>query len=78
MTGEWFYEAKSKRHRDKIHGSDIIRASMRRKKPVTLYELSQSRGEKPSWVNTVNKDVFLPPELEGLIEQPEEELPLER
>ncbi|XP_039600326.1 synaptotagmin-like protein 2 isoform X3 [Polypterus senegalus] len=77
MTGEWFYEAKSKRHRDKIHGSDIIRASMRRKKPVTLYELSQSRGEKPSWVNTVNKDVFLPPELEGLIEQPEEELPLE-
>ncbi|XP_051782896.1 synaptotagmin-like protein 2 isoform X1 [Erpetoichthys calabaricus] len=77
MTGEWFYEAKSKRHRDKIHGSDIIRASMRRKKPVTLYELSQSRGEKPSWVNTVNKDVFLPPELEGLIEQPEDEVPLE-
>lgn len=31
MSGQWFYEAKSKRHRDKIHGADIIRASMRRK-----------------------------------------------
>lgn len=36
MSGEWFYEAKSQRHRDKIHGADIIRASMRKKKPVTL------------------------------------------
>lgn len=35
MSGQWFYEAKSKRHRDKIHGADIIRASMRRK-PATL------------------------------------------
>jgi hypothetical protein len=32
MSGQWFYEAKAKRHRDKIHGADIIRASMRRKK----------------------------------------------
>lgn len=35
MSGQWFYEAKSKRHRDKIHGADIIRASMRRK-PATI------------------------------------------
>lgn len=35
MSGQWFYEAKSKRHRDKIHGADIIRTSMRRK-PATL------------------------------------------
>lgn len=35
MSGQWFYEAKSKRHKDKIHGADIIRASMRRK-PATL------------------------------------------
>ncbi|XP_036762903.2 synaptotagmin-like protein 2 isoform X5 [Manis pentadactyla] len=32
MSGQWFYEAKSKRHRDRIHGTDIIRASMRKKR----------------------------------------------
>lgn len=35
MSGQWFYEAKSKRHKDKIHGTDIIRASLRRK-PATI------------------------------------------
>ncbi|CAL9684107.1 unnamed protein product [Knipowitschia caucasica] len=30
FTGEWFYEAKSRRHMDKIHGSEIIMASMKR------------------------------------------------
>ncbi|XP_028826159.1 synaptotagmin-like protein 2 isoform X2 [Denticeps clupeoides] len=35
MTGEWFYEVKSKRHRDTIHGSDIIVASMKQAKPKT-------------------------------------------
>lgn len=35
MSGQWFYEAKSKRHKEKIHGADIIRASMRRK-PAAL------------------------------------------
>nr|XP_058162105.1 synaptotagmin-like protein 2 isoform X13 [Dasypus novemcinctus] len=33
MSGQWFYEAKAKRHRDKIHGADVIRASMRRRRP---------------------------------------------
>nr|XP_015196835.1 PREDICTED: synaptotagmin-like protein 2 isoform X9 [Lepisosteus oculatus] len=78
MTGEWFYETKSKRHRDKIHGSDIIRASMRQKKPVTLLELSQSKAEKPSFVNSEKRDIFIPPELSGLIEEPEEEQEEER
>uniref|UniRef100_A0A3Q4BGL6 Synaptotagmin-like 2a n=1 Tax=Mola mola TaxID=94237 RepID=A0A3Q4BGL6_MOLML len=32
LTGEWFYEAKSRRHMDKIHGSEIILASMKQKK----------------------------------------------
>ncbi|XP_037588067.1 synaptotagmin-like protein 2 isoform X4 [Cebus imitator] len=32
MSGQWFYEAKAKRHRDKVHGADIIRASMRKKR----------------------------------------------
>ncbi|XP_010178362.1 PREDICTED: synaptotagmin-like protein 2 [Mesitornis unicolor] len=75
MSGQWFYEAKSKRHRDKIHGADIIRASMRRK-PATLAEVSQSKSNKAknSWVSNVNKEVFVPPELHGIEEHQEEQL----
>ncbi|XP_056262212.1 disks large homolog 2 isoform X8 [Pseudoliparis swirei] len=37
MTGEWFYETKRLRHQDRIHGSEIIRASMRHShKPLTI------------------------------------------
>uniref|UniRef100_A0A8C0FP76 Synaptotagmin-like protein 2 n=1 Tax=Bubo bubo TaxID=30461 RepID=A0A8C0FP76_BUBBB len=69
MSGQWFYEAKSKRHRDKIHGADIIRASMRRK-PATQ---NKSNKAKNSWVSNVNKEVFVPPELHGIVEHQEEE-----
>ncbi|XP_050564698.1 synaptotagmin-like protein 2 isoform X10 [Cygnus atratus] len=74
MSGQWFYEAKSKRHRDKIHGADIIRASMRRK-PSTVAEASQSKSNKAknSWVSNVNKEVVVPPELHGIVEHQEEE-----
>ncbi|XP_072706898.1 synaptotagmin-like protein 2 isoform X4 [Ciconia boyciana] len=74
MSGQWFYEAKSKRHRDKIHGADIIRASMRRK-PATLAEMSQNKSNKAkdSWVSNVNKEVFVPPELHGIVEHQEDE-----
>ncbi|XP_026707013.1 synaptotagmin-like protein 2 isoform X4 [Athene cunicularia] len=74
MSGQWFYEAKSKRHRDKIHGADIIRASMRRK-PATLAEVSQNKSNKAknSWVSNVNKEVFVPPELHGIVEHQEDE-----
>ncbi|XP_056450077.1 synaptotagmin-like protein 1 isoform X8 [Gadus chalcogrammus] len=68
LSGEWFYERKLLRHRDRIHGCDIIRASIRHKhKPVTLLELSQMIPEKPSFVASVNKEVYIPPELCGLI-----------
>nr|XP_010596499.1 synaptotagmin-like protein 2 isoform X8 [Loxodonta africana] len=75
MSGQWFYEAKAKRHRDKIHGADIIRASMRKKRLQVAAEQSKDRakGAKESWVNNVNKDAFLPPELAGVIEEPEED-----
>ncbi|XP_055139082.1 synaptotagmin-like protein 2 isoform X3 [Symphalangus syndactylus] len=75
MSGQWFYEAKAKRHRDKIHGADIIRASMRKKRPQVAAEQSKDRanGAKESWVNNVNKDTFLPPELAGVVEEPEED-----
>ncbi|TFK14234.1 fibrosin-1-like protein [Platysternon megacephalum] len=73
MTGQWFYEAKSKRHRDKIHGADIIRASIRRK-PTTGAERSQNKSDKTknSWVNNVNKAVSVPAELSGIREETEE------
>ncbi|KAK7120597.1 hypothetical protein R3I94_020554 [Phoxinus phoxinus] len=70
LTGEWFYETKYRRHREKIHGSDIIRASMRQRKPVTILELSQRWSEKSSCVYGEKKDVYIPPELSGLIEDP--------
>ncbi|NXK23055.1 SYTL2 protein, partial [Arenaria interpres] len=74
MSGQWFYEAKSKRHRDKIHGADIIRASMRRK-PAAAAEVSQNKSNKAknSWVSNVNKEVFVSPELHGIVEHQEEE-----
>nr|KAF6468088.1 synaptotagmin like 2 [Rousettus aegyptiacus] len=76
MSGQWFYEAKAKRHRDKIHGTDIIRASMRKKRLQVAAEQSKNRenGAKESWVNNVNKDTFLPPELAGAVEEQEEDV----
>ncbi|KAF4085907.1 hypothetical protein AMELA_G00100720 [Ameiurus melas] len=53
ITGEWFYEAKSQRHQDRIHGSDIIMASMKQKKPMTLEFLTQSWREQPSKTNNL-------------------------
>ncbi|KAF6106557.1 synaptotagmin like 2 [Phyllostomus discolor] len=76
MSGQWFYEAKAKRHRDKIHGTDIVRASMRKKRLQVAAEQSEDRenGAKESWVNNVNKDAFLPPELAGVVEEPAEDV----
>ncbi|XP_060542173.1 synaptotagmin-like protein 2 isoform X6 [Pantherophis guttatus] len=75
MSGQWFYEAKAKRHREKIHGADIIRASIRRK-PLTIAELShqsKSGNTKSSWVNNVNKEIFVSPEKLGVLQDKEEE-----
>ncbi|XP_063112394.1 synaptotagmin-like protein 2 isoform X15 [Cavia porcellus] len=74
MSGQWFYEAKAKRHREKIHGADIIRASMRKKRLPVAAEQSKDRAirAKESWVNNVNKDAFLSPELSGVVEEPED------
>ncbi|NXC08954.1 SYTL2 protein, partial [Orthonyx spaldingii] len=74
MSGQWFYEAKSKRHRDKIHGADIIRASMRRK-PATIAEVGQNKTSKAkiSWVNNVNKEALVPPDLHGIVEHQEDQ-----
>ncbi|KAI4881745.1 hypothetical protein NFI96_033282 [Prochilodus magdalenae] len=52
LTGEWFYEAKSQRHQDRIHGSEIIMASMKQKKPMTVEFLTQSWKERSSKGNS--------------------------
>ncbi|XP_040005497.1 synaptotagmin-like protein 2 isoform X2 [Xiphias gladius] len=77
LTGEWFYETKQLRHQDRIHGSDIVRASMRHThKPLTILavlcaavELSQILPEKSSFVSSENKEVFVPPVLCGLLQE---------
>ncbi|XP_023120877.3 synaptotagmin-like protein 2 isoform X1 [Amphiprion ocellaris] len=49
MTGEWFYEAKSRRHQDKIHGSEIILASMKQGKAIGFDgSLRLDRSKTPS------------------------------
>ncbi|XP_070772895.1 synaptotagmin-like protein 2 isoform X4 [Enoplosus armatus] len=79
MSGEWFYETKQLRHRDRIHGSDIIRASMRHThKPLTILELSQMLPERPSFVSSESKDVFVPPVLCGLLQEPRSHLSNQR
>ncbi|XP_078122919.1 synaptotagmin-like protein 2 isoform X10 [Sander vitreus] len=72
MTGEWFYETKQLRHQDRIHGSEIILASMRHShKPLDTLEFSQIWPEKPSDVSSENKDVLVPPVLCGVLQEPE-------
>lgn len=41
-----------------------------------LAEVSQNKSNKAknSWVSNVNKEVFVPPELHGIVEHPEEQL----
>ncbi|XP_049635972.1 synaptotagmin-like protein 2 isoform X3 [Suncus etruscus] len=75
MSGQWFYEAKAKRHRDRIHGTDIIRASMRKKRFQVTAEQSKdtANGAKERWVNNVNKNTLFPPEIAGVAEEPEED-----
>ncbi|XP_042370229.1 synaptotagmin-like protein 2, partial [Plectropomus leopardus] len=75
MTGEWFYETKQLRHQDRIHGSELIRASMKKSyKPLTILELSQILPEKPSFVSSENKEVFVPPVLCGVLQEPHMQL----
>ncbi|KAM8905461.1 uncharacterized protein sytl2b isoform 2-T2 [Spinachia spinachia] len=58
QTGEWFYEAKSRRHMDKIHGSEIILASMKQRKPGLDGSLRLERLKTPS---SRGSDIAAPP-----------------
>ncbi|XP_040903056.1 synaptotagmin-like protein 2 isoform X2 [Toxotes jaculatrix] len=59
LTGEWFYEAKSRRHMDKIHGSEIILASMKQKKTPGLDR--SLRTERSRTTNSRGSDIAAPP-----------------
>ncbi|XP_035770708.1 synaptotagmin-like protein 2 [Neolamprologus brichardi] len=75
LTGEWFYETKQLRHQDRIHGSDIIRASMRRTHQLkTILELSHTSAERCSFVSTESKDVSSPAVCCGVLQEPHMEL----
>ncbi|XP_051963426.1 synaptotagmin-like protein 2 [Xyrauchen texanus] len=61
MTGEWFYEVKSQRHQDRIHGSDIIIASMKQTKPAVVEYLTKSWGGRSSSVSRKNSEGIMTP-----------------
>ncbi|XP_077578883.1 uncharacterized protein sytl2b isoform X2 [Stigmatopora nigra] len=56
LTGQWFYEAKSRRHMDKIHGSEIILASMKHRRTSD----GSFRGERPRAPSSPSSDVEVP------------------
>ncbi|XP_067221903.1 uncharacterized protein sytl2b isoform X3 [Chanodichthys erythropterus] len=56
LSGEWFYEAKSQRHQDRIHGSDIIMASMKQRKPSVVEYLTKSWGGRSRSISRKDSD----------------------
>ncbi|XP_068572288.1 synaptotagmin-like protein 2 isoform X2 [Cebidichthys violaceus] len=70
-TGEWFYEAKSLRHVDKIHGSEIILASMKQRRAGSDGSLRTERSKTPS---SRGSDIGAPPKPARCLEalQPQE------
>ncbi|XP_026227933.1 synaptotagmin-like protein 2 isoform X2 [Anabas testudineus] len=68
LTGEWFYEAKSRRHTDTIHGSEIILASMKQRKAAGLDgSLRIERSKTPS---SRASDTGAPPKPARCLEAP--------
>ncbi|XP_039633768.1 synaptotagmin-like protein 2 isoform X2 [Perca fluviatilis] len=68
-TGEWFYEAKSRRHMDKIHGSEIILASMKKRKAGLDGSLRIERSKTPS---SRGSDIVAPPKPARFLEPPQQ------
>ncbi|XP_038128027.1 synaptotagmin-like protein 2 [Cyprinodon tularosa] len=71
LTGEWFYESKQLRHQECIHGSDIIRASIRRKSiPLTKVEASHTLTKKSTFGTNERKGASEPSSPCRLREEP--------
>ncbi|XP_016356809.1 uncharacterized protein LOC107699892 isoform X5 [Sinocyclocheilus anshuiensis] len=56
MSGEWFYKVKSQRHQDRIHGSEIIMASMKQRKPSVVEYLTKSWGGRSRSISRKDSD----------------------
>lgn len=56
LSGEWFYEVKSQRHQDRIHGSDIILASMNQRKPSVVEYLTKPWGSRSRSISRKDSD----------------------
>ncbi|XP_067307280.1 uncharacterized protein sytl2b [Pseudorasbora parva] len=56
FSGEWFYEVKSQRHQDRIHGSDIIMASMKQRKPSVVEYITKSWGGRSRSISRKDSD----------------------
>ncbi|KAI4815732.1 hypothetical protein KUCAC02_005867 [Chaenocephalus aceratus] len=65
-TGEWFYKAKSLRHMDNIHGSEIILASMKPRKAGLDGSLRIERSKTPS---SRGLDIVAPPKPARCLEE---------
>ncbi|XP_016129047.1 uncharacterized protein [Sinocyclocheilus grahami] len=59
MSGEWFYEAKSQRHQDRVHGSEIIMASMKQRKPSVVEYLTKSWGGRSRSISRKDSDAIM-------------------
>ncbi|XP_077064756.1 uncharacterized protein sytl2b isoform X2 [Siphateles boraxobius] len=59
LSGEWFYEVKSQRHQDRIHGSDIILASMNQRKPSVVEYLTKPWGGRSRSISRKDSDGFI-------------------
>ncbi|KTF75800.1 hypothetical protein cypCar_00037461 [Cyprinus carpio] len=56
MSGEWFYKLKAQRHQDRIHGSEIIIASMKQRKPSVVEYLTKSWGGRSRSISRKDSD----------------------
>uniref|UniRef100_A0A3P9HUU7 Synaptotagmin-like 2a n=1 Tax=Oryzias latipes TaxID=8090 RepID=A0A3P9HUU7_ORYLA len=65
LTGEWFYEVKSRRHTDKIHGSEIILASMK----AACRNGNQERlpAHEEAWAE--NRERLMSPDVKDIIDE---------
>ncbi|XP_061637111.1 synaptotagmin-like protein 2 isoform X2 [Phyllopteryx taeniolatus] len=68
LTGQWFYEAKSRRHMDRIHGSEIILASMKQRRASE----GSFRAERPKAPGTPRSGVETPQKPARCLDMPQE------
>ncbi|XP_061538172.1 synaptotagmin-like protein 2 [Phycodurus eques] len=68
LTGQWFYEAKSRRQMGRIHGSEIILASMKQRRASE----GSFRAERPKAPGTPRSGVEAPQKPARCLDMPQE------